>query len=229
MSGAAGDRPTRCREVQELLPWLATATLDAAERERVEAHLDGCPGCRAELERCEAERAAVRTARDLAPAPHPAQLARLFDRIERGELDDEELGEVVARPPRRSLLARTPRAVRWLIAAQIAAFAGLGLWALRADEAASPGFRTLSAGQESSAPARLRVVFAAEATESEIRALLLAAGLEIVGGPSPLGAYALAPRPGGDPRAALATLRSDPRVRFAEPVAGAPERDAARP
>lgn len=229
MSAAAGDRPTRCREVQELLPWLATATLEPAERARVEAHLDGCPACRAELERCELERDAVRGARDLAPAPHPAQLARLFDRIERGELDEEELGEVVARAPARSLLARTPRVVRWLIAAQIVALAGLGLWTLRADRAAAPLFRTLAGGQEVPDAARLRVVFAAEATESELRALLLAAGLEIVGGPSPLGAYALAPRPGGDSRAALDLLRSDPRVRFAEPVAGAPERDAASP
>jgi hypothetical protein len=57
-----------------------------------------------------------------------------------------------------------------------------------------------------------------------MRALLLEARAEIVGGPSPLGAYALALEPGvaGDsPEAVLSLLRADSRVRLAEPVTDA--------
>ena len=36
-------------KVQSLLPWYVGATLDAPEREGVEAHLADCPRCRAEL------------------------------------------------------------------------------------------------------------------------------------------------------------------------------------
>jgi hypothetical protein len=43
-----------CREVRESLGAYALGHLDEAERAGIEAHLEGCPGCRAELEQLSA-------------------------------------------------------------------------------------------------------------------------------------------------------------------------------
>ena len=68
---------------------------------------------------------------------------------------------------------------------------------------------------------QVRVVFAPTATEAELRRILLEVRGEVVGGPSPLGAYTIAV-PGGEPlELVLEHLRADAHVRFAEPVAGA--------
>ena len=117
-----------CREIAELLPWWANGSLAGAERAAVEAHLELCAKCRRELERCETERAALRAEASAAPMPHPAQLDRLFARIDAGETGDDDA------PPRggatRGLFARTPRPVRWLLAAQLALVAVGGIVAL---------------------------------------------------------------------------------------------------
>jgi anti-sigma factor RsiW len=225
-------------QFERLLPWLVNGTLAAAERRRLEEHLAACPACREELGQCR------RLAEELArcappePAPHPAQLARLVERIRSG---GAELGDEIAaaRNPRwtpRRVWRATPAAARWLLVAQAAALvAALGLftWRLRASDAEA--FRTLSSPTAPAARADVRVVFAPAASEAEIRSLLLEARAEIVGGPSPLGTYtlALAPAPAGESVAAVvALLRANPRVRLAEPIRPRQEArpgDVARP
>jgi hypothetical protein len=71
-----------------LLPWYANGTLEAAERLLVEDHLAGCPSCREELARCNGLAAALRGRSEIAPSPHPLQLARLMERLDAGEADD---------------------------------------------------------------------------------------------------------------------------------------------
>ena len=41
-----GRREMSCRELVELVTASVEGTLDARERERLETHLEGCPGCR---------------------------------------------------------------------------------------------------------------------------------------------------------------------------------------
>jgi hypothetical protein len=87
----------------------------------------------------------------------------------------------------------------------------------------APGFRTLSAAEAGSATPALRIVFAPDCSEAEMRRLLLEVRAEIVAGPSPLGAYTLALRPlpvGESPEAVVELLRARPAVRFVEPIAG---------
>ena len=55
------------------------------------------------------------------------------------------------------------------------------------------GMRLASGGDAAAQMAVFRAGFAAETTEAELRALLLAADLQIVAGPSALGFYELAP------------------------------------
>ena len=80
-----------------LLPWLANGTLEAAERSLVEDHLAGCASCREELARCHGLAAALRGRQEIAPSPHPLQLARLMERVEASERGSDvppEIGEV---------------------------------------------------------------------------------------------------------------------------------------
>jgi hypothetical protein len=92
-----------------------------------------------------------------------------------------------------------------------------------------PGFRTLSdppppPAASAGASRQVRVVFAATATEADMRRLLLEVHGELVGGPSSLGAYVVAlPASGAGAEPwplVLEHLRTHPLVRIAEPVAG---------
>src|SRR5258708_17419601 len=65
-----------------LLPWYANGTLETAERRLVEDHLAGCPSCREEVARCSGLAAALRARPEIAPSPHPLQLARLMNRLD---------------------------------------------------------------------------------------------------------------------------------------------------
>ena len=58
------DRAGAHREAQDLLPWLANGRLDGAELRRVQAHLDTCVTCRADLD-------ALYTLQDVADLPPP--------------------------------------------------------------------------------------------------------------------------------------------------------------
>jgi anti-sigma factor RsiW len=201
----------------ELLPWFVSGTLADGERRAVEAHLAVCAECRDEELRCREIRQAVREAR-VAPSPHPAQLARLVARI-------DELEQEPAEGPLRALFA-APLSVRLVLAAQLAAM--LALVAYIVWPVGPVPYRTLSdpapAGVPAATALEVRVVFAPEASEAEIRQLLLELGAQVSGGPSPLGAYtvSLPAGAGAEPLpVVLAHLRGHPRVLFAEPVAGA--------
>ncbi len=208
----------------ELLPWLINGSLDPTEARAVEDHLADCPSCRAEYEDCQglAERVAAEASG--APVVHPARLDRLLARL---GADETELPPYRRRRPRREAIRtafrRTPISVRWLLAGQLAALV-LALVALGIGRPApSPPaeFRTLATtSQSGSGEGRyVRVVFAPETSEAELRSLLVGLRAELVGGPSPGGVYTLAlpAAPHDGPQdAELGLLRAHPRVRFAE-------------
>jgi hypothetical protein len=74
-----------CREWQESLGAYALGNLPAEERAGLEAHLDGCPACRAELESLSAVAALLPLADparfETEPAPEPALLGRIVGAI----------------------------------------------------------------------------------------------------------------------------------------------------
>jgi anti-sigma factor RsiW len=225
------------RRVGELLPWYVNGTLSPDERQAVEGHLEVCTRCREEERACRAESAALREAGEVAPSAHPARFARLMARIDQG---------APARAPFwdrfgdrfRSGPGAGGSPVRWALAAQLAVIlvlAGLllrdrGPRGLREGAPVEPAavYRTLSepavpapALAPGTAPARLRVLFAEDATERQIRQILLEVHGQIAAGPSSFGAYTVEV-PAGDepPEIVLAHLRSRPEVRFAERIDG---------
>jgi anti-sigma factor RsiW len=224
-----GARRGRHEEFERLLPWYVNGTLPDGERERVDQHLRECAGCRAEVEHDRGLAAAMRAAGEIAPAPHPAQLLRLLDRLERP-------APAPARPRRRlprlpALLASTPAPVRWVLAAQLVL--AVGLFAARdwrPEPAAGPQapatFQTLSDPVPAAAPAaavRLRVLFTDDTPERELRRLVQEVGGHLVDGPTPLGVYTIEVPTGPasePPEVVLEHLRSHPRVSFATFAAG---------
>jgi anti-sigma-K factor RskA len=222
------------RRVWDLLPWYVNGTLAPDEHRRVEDHVAGCPLCREEVERSRRLAAMVRATDEVAPAPHPAELRRLLARLgEDGEDGEEE--ERDPAPVRRRWPG--PAWLRRLAVAQAAALAALlALVALLlAERAAIPTvptvppatYRTLSAPEPAAAGGalRIRLLFAPETPERELRTLLAGIEGQLAGGPSPLGVYTVAvpAGPAADPLpVVLAYLRSHPAVRFAEPAADFP-------
>ncbi|MEJ7651094.1 MAG: zf-HC2 domain-containing protein [Nakamurella sp.] len=106
------------RELRESLGWLAIGRVEDAERSRLEAHLDGCAACRAEL------------------ADLVATTGRLAlvdpDRLDDQPAPPADLGDRVITAALRSGHPR--RRTGWLVAAAAAvvlALGGLGGWLLR--------------------------------------------------------------------------------------------------
>lgn len=217
------DRGERIHQrIWDLLPWYVNGTLPSEERRAVEDHLAACPRCREEESACRATREALAAAGEFAPSPHPVQLARLLSRV-----DDLEAGRSEARPRpflaalRAHLVPASP--LRAFLGVQVAITAlliGLLLWQQRQPRTQAL-YRTLSAPEAPRGDtARARVLFQEDATEREIRELLLRVEGEIVSGPSAFGTYTIELPTRGEPPAALLThLRSQPQVRLAEPVA----------
>jgi anti-sigma factor RsiW len=226
------------QRVWEVLPWYVNGSLAQPERERVEAHLAACRRCQEEIRTCRRTAAEIAGAGEVAPSPHPIQFQRVLARIEESEREERRHGggwRILS--PFRALVQATPRPLRGALVAQAAVIfllVGVLAWdALRpvppasgsSPAGSSPAvYRTLSDPAPAPVPTvRLRVMFSPQATEREIRGLLLGIRGEITAGPSTLGTYTVEIPAAGDPAAGvLARLRSEPQVTFAEPVAGEP-------
>ena len=171
-------------DIQTLLPFLANDTLTGDERADVEAEVAKDADLQAEL-------AALRAIRDTMQAedhesPGEFGLARLMR-----DAEGAAQAPVAANSPSRPIL--------WQIAAAILLAVVLGQ-AFITSRSGEPGFE-LAGGD-----AAFEITLEADATEAEIRALLLDAGVEIVSGPTEMGAYQLAPLGGVSEADAAATL-----------------------
>lgn len=166
-------RPT---ELHGLLPFYVNGTLSVDERIAVEAGLEQDPELRAALE----ETRSIYSDMHAEPMPYPGDtsLARLMKAIETVPQDSIP---AAAQPK----TAKTPAStvLKLALVAALVALVVQGFIFWRGD---------LGVGLASgSAEGTVTVAFQPDATEGEIRALLMELDLQIVSGPSSLGLYQL--------------------------------------
>jgi anti-sigma factor RsiW len=196
------------QEFQLLLPWYATGRLDAEDQSLMQAHLEGCPECQAELR---AERRLAELVADLPVGPERAW-ASMLERLE---------GAPKGRRPAaylRRWTARQWRAGALLLGSIVAAQAAMFLVVAALWQRPEPGgvFHTLSSPPPPAA-GNIVVVFQPQTTEQALREILKASDARLVDGPTPAGAYVLR-APNAERPDALTRLRSRPEVVLAEPI-----------
>jgi anti-sigma factor RsiW len=198
-------------ETRLLLPWYATGRLEPDDAARVEAHVNGCARCRAELKlerRLKAEVADLPSGVDHGWA---AMLERLQPPPARRALGWSWFTNRAGGPWR----AGRPW-IGWAVAAGAGAVLVVGALSPRAPTPAAAAYHTL-ATPPAVRPGNVVVVFRPEATEAQIRAALTAGGARLVDGPTAADAYVLNV-PASQRERALASLRASGQVVAAEPV-----------
>ncbi len=215
-------------DISALLPWYVNGTIGEPERQRVDAHLILCAGCRNDLAREQRiyQGMTADTPVEYMPA---ASLKRLQARLD---------GVVAAASPdlqtdpqadvRTHVAAARERRGRWpmswhgLMAASVAVMA-VALSLLAADRwmqsrarAAASDYYTVTTFAPRAPGEVIRAVFSPTITLVELQAILDEAQLRIISGPTEAGVYSLAANSGRPVSASLASLRRDEKVRFAE-------------
>ncbi len=224
--------PDTHAEAWDLLPWLANGRIAAADREWVEAHVQTCAECRAELS---AQRMLAGSLRGAGAVPasgaSPASVSeeqrsfdKLWARIEAAESAAPVTQAAVASP-------RRVAPVRWLAAAVIVQGIGLALFGFNAlrspqpNDAAKPGYVTVTSTTPMRADAPLvSLAFDPKASIETINTLLQHQELSIVSGPGLSGNFtaalsANAVASGATAESVAAVISKDPNVTFAQPVA----------
>jgi len=205
-----------------MLPWAVTGRLEGDDVQQFREHLADCAECRAELEeeRRLVERLNADDNVEYAPAASLQKFMAMLDRAE-----SQATPAAAEAPVPGSTAAPVRSARRWfglqplmvaVTAMQSAAIVLLGI--LVARPLVPAAYTTLAEPAPMPNRPALHVMFVPELTIGELPALLGRAGAEIASGPAESGVYTLVLGPGRSADTALSVLRSDPRVRFAEPV-----------
>ncbi|WP_135503858.1 hypothetical protein [Roseovarius aestuariivivens] len=188
------------QDPETMLVFLANGTLEGEERAAVEAAVAADPALAQELEALKALRRSMQQEGQV-QTPGDIGLARLMRDIE-SESGTASNGIVAANS------ATAPRL--WKVAAVVL----LGLFVAQTvyvGQTRQPGMELATGAPETVGEAyTLRVAFADDATEAELRALLLAQGLDIIAGPSALGLYTLAAQDAPSLEAARSALSTRP-------------------
>lgn len=208
-----------------LLPWFVNGSLRREVRSDVDAHLAACADCRSEVALQMKVRDSL-TGEGAKQESTKSSFDQLWSRIEaHGDAADDDAESPVDLPPAAvagSRKARVGAMPRWLAAAVVVQAVGLvtlGWFTLNNGTSTSPDYQTLSSPASSTAVGQIRAVFSPDLQLGELQGLLASSQLTIVGGPTEAGVYTLASTKGKtDVDAALAGLRDNTAVRFAEPI-----------
>jgi hypothetical protein len=208
----------------ELLPWLVNGRIEATEARWLNDHLEHCDACRAEWVAQRRIRDALTRESTVEFAPQ-ASFNRLWKRIEAeaAGMTPQAPNAAAASQGPHPLVERMRSGVRpWVratLAAQAAAILVLcGVLWFRADPIAYRTVTDAAPGPGASGTV-IKAIFSDQVRLADVKEILAGAGLVVVSGPSEAGVYALVPRDARSQSqmpAAVARLRADPRVRFAE-------------
>jgi hypothetical protein len=216
--------PDTHAEAWNLLPWLATGRVQPSDREWLEAHVHTCAECRAELDAQRQLAGRMQSAAEATDATSDEQRSfdKLWARIESAEAASIKATVTQGAAPAGRGSSRT---VRWLAAAVVIQGFGLALFGLNAVREPASDYSTVSRVEpvRTNAP-EVRIVFAPEASISNINTLLAHQGLSIVAGPGVSGNFtaalsADAVAAGASAESVAAVISKDPNVTFAQPVA----------
>jgi hypothetical protein len=207
-------------QARALLPWFVTGQLRSADRALVEAHLNLCSECQAELK---IER---RLAARIADLPSPEESSDGWARMQRllDEAPPRSARPIGFRPRIAAAWSGLGRGwslgapwLKWTVAAQFALVLVLGglLWSANVTQRPA-AYRALGAG---AAPAagNVVVIFQPNTTEAQLRQTLVSSHARLVDGPTSADAYVLHV-PAAERAAVLAQLRGRPQIALAEPV-----------
>jgi hypothetical protein len=203
---------------QELIPWYVNGTLDADEAAVVEAHLETCAECRAEMK-------ADTTLSDMMVAtPSDVELgwATLKKRIESQALRPRGGARRTAVPLRRrlSVLGRAVAAPSrgWTVVAQAASLVLVAGFAWTWVNQPHAQYHVLSSPKAVSR-GNVVVLFKPTASEQDMRGALRGADARLVDGPTASDAYVLQVAE-VERASALSKLRANAQVVLAEPIDG---------
>jgi hypothetical protein len=203
------------KRFEELLPWYANGSLGAEDRAWVDAYLAQNPEARSELDWYRSLQMRVR---ESAPAvPATIGLARAM-RLIQGDRPTlaERIGAFFG-----NLGMRPSFAIAGL--ALVAVQGGVILNLLGNVRESENEIRALNAVRVTEAP-MLKISFAPDAREADIRLLMVQIQGELAGGPGQLGDYYLRV-PAGTEAAALAKVQGAPIVQTASLAPGVPPRE----
>lgn len=208
----------------ELVPWLVNGRIEPTEARWLNEHLEQCGACRSELEAQRRIRNALTREPTVEFAPQ-ASFNALWKRIEAEAADGIDGVPTGAAMP-LAVRGATPRVrtrrrlwLRATVAAQAAVI--LVLCGVLWQRPVAPDYRTVTdaAPGPIATGTVIKAIFDDQVRLADVKEILAGAGLVVASGPSEAGVYALVPRDANSPTivpAALARLRADPRVRFAE-------------
>jgi hypothetical protein len=211
------------QEISALIPWYVNGSIGEHERQRVDAHLIVCAGCRADLAREQRiyQGMTAETAVEYMPAASLKRLqARLDGVVIAASADSRADGRTHV--PAQETPGRRPVAWHGLMAASVAVMAvaisllAADRWMQSRTRAAAPDYYTVTTSAAHAAGEVIRAVFSPTITLVELQAILDQAQLRIVSGPTEAGVYSLAANSGRPVSSSLASLRRDEKVRFAE-------------
>jgi anti-sigma factor RsiW len=197
-------RPSEHEAVQQLLPWQVTGTLSPDEAARVEAHIEHCAECRADLA---VER---ELAREVALLP--------LDVDEGWQAMALRLGGAGGNDNVRVPLFRRSVPAGWALGGAIAATVALTLAVTSLQRPGVPDqtFHTLGSANAGEAGQAI-VLFRPDTTEQQMRTLLAAEGARVVDGPTAAGAYVLRVE-GRSVTDSINSLRQSSQVVLVEPI-----------
>ena len=203
------------KRFEELLPWYANGSLGAEDRAWVDAYLQQHPEAKSELDWYRSLQARVQ---ESAPAVPPTiGLARAM-RLIQGDRPTlaERIGAFFG-----NLGMRPSYALAGLALVMVQGGVILNLLGNAREDADQ--IRALNAVRVEEGP-MLKISFAPDAKEADIRMLVVQVGGELAGGPGQLGDYYLRV-PAGSEAAALAKVQGAPIVQAAALAPGVPPRE----
>jgi hypothetical protein len=191
-----------CDTLKALVPLYVKGLLNEAQRKEIEEAMDECPSLRAEIESWHAVQCAYQNIESSLPKPSDSLYQKIAERIEGSK-----------KPGLLNRLFGSP-AVSWaLVTAQFLFILSLGFYIIQERHE----YKTMSAPSVTTEDSiRINVIFQEQATESDIRELLLKINGRIVDGPNQSGLYRIGLKSRSEADSALEALRYSAFVTMAE-------------